>query len=78
MEEPTIAQKSPYVMDMKAGTYAFCKCGKSSKNPFCDGSHKDTSFSPEMVTIEDDKKVAWCGCKHTKNSAFCDGTHKSL
>jgi len=78
MKEPKIAQKSPYVMDMKAGKYAFCTCGESSKQPFCDGSHVEGDFKPEIVVLEEDKKVAWCGCKNSKNGSFCDGTHAKL
>jgi len=77
MSKPKIAQRSPYVMDMKAGKYAFCTCGESSKNPFCDGAHSGTDFKPEIVVIEEDRKVAWCGCKRSKNS-FCDGAHARL
>jgi len=78
MEKPEIAQKGPYVMDMEAGTYYFCACGKSKNQPFCDGSHKGSAFIPKKVEIAEAKKVAWCGCKQTKNGAFCDGTHRSL
>lgn len=78
MENPEIAQKGPYVMDMEAGTYYFCACGKSKNQPFCDGSHKGSSFVPKKVEIAEAKTVAWCGCKHSKNGAFCDGTHKTL
>ncbi len=78
MEKPEIAQKGPYVMDMEAGTYYFCACGKSKNQPFCDGSHKGSAFVPKKVEIAEAKKVAWCGCKQTKNGAFCDGTHRSL
>ena len=75
---PKIVQKSPFVMDEKAGKKAFCSCGLSANNPYCDGSHKGSGFTPEIVEITKDKKVAWCGCKHSKKGAFCDGTHKSL
>ena len=27
-------------------SYYWCSCGKSSKQPFCDGSHKGTEFTP--------------------------------
>jgi CDGSH-type Zn-finger protein len=75
---PKIAQKLPYIKEEKAGRKAFCTCGLSSKNPYCDGSHKGTGFSPEIVIIEEDKKVAWCGCKHSSKGAFCDGSHRNL
>ncbi len=78
MDKPKIAQKMPYVMDMKAGKYAFCTCGESSKQPFCDGSHGPTNFKPEIIDLEEDKKVAWCGCKHSANGGFCDGTHSKI
>jgi len=78
MEEPKIAQKAPYVLDLDPGTYYWCSCGKSSKQPFCDGSHKGTKFVPEKVEIAENKKVALCGCKHSKNGAFCDGAHAKL
>lgn len=78
MEKPKIAQKSPIVQDVKAGTYYWCTCGQSTNQPFCDGSHKGTGFAPKAVTVEEDKKVAWCACKNSSNGAFCDGTHRNL
>ncbi len=75
---PKTVQKRPYVIEEKAGKKAFCSCGLSSKDPYCDGSHKDTGFSPEIVELKENKKVAWCGCKQSVNGAFCDGTHKTL
>ena len=78
MDTPKIAQKSPYVLDVKAGTYYHCSCGQSKNQPFCDGSHKGTTFTPHVVEITEDKKVAFCGCKHSAKGAFCDGAHAKL
>lgn len=65
-------------MDMKAGKYAWCACGRSEQQPFCDGSHSSTDLRPILVTLDKDSKVAWCGCKHTGGQPFCDGAHKGL
>lgn len=78
MEKPTVAQKAPFVLDNEAGNYFWCACGKSSKQPFCDGSHKGSAFTPLKTTIEKKVKNAWCGCKNTSNPPFCDGTHAKL
>lgn len=78
MPTPTIAQKSPFVKKMPAGTYWWCACGLSKDQPFCDGSHKGTGFAPKKVELATEQTVAWCGCKHSANGAFCDGTHKKL
>lgn len=80
-QDPVIAQDKPYVMEMEPGTYWWCSCGKSKKQPFCDGAHKaDGCFKPIKVEIDQKRKVAWCGCKHSKKecAAFCDGTHSRL
>jgi CDGSH-type Zn-finger protein len=78
MSEPTIAAKVPKVMELEAGTYYYCTCGKSANQPFCDGSHKGTDFEPKVFELKEKKKVALCQCKHTGNAPFCDGTHKNL
>jgi len=78
MSNPTVAQKFPYVREMAPGTYFWCACGNSKDQPFCDGSHKGTGFSPVKVDFAETKKVAFCGCKHTKGQPFCDGSHKGL
>lgn len=79
MEEPKIAQKGPYAVEVKEGqTYYWCACGRSASQPFCDGSHKVTSFTPVAFTAEKSETVHLCGCKHTKNPPFCDGTHNKL
>jgi CDGSH-type Zn-finger protein len=78
MDKPEIAQKSPYVLDLAPGTYWWCACGRSRNQPFCDGSHKTTSFTPVKTEIAAPQKVALCGCKRTKTPPFCDGSHKQL
>lgn len=79
MSTPIIAQKSPIAVDVEAGkTYYWCSCGKSAMQPFCDGGHKGSGFSPTPYTAEKTGKVYFCGCKHSGNGALCDGAHKSL
>jgi len=78
MDKPNTPQKKPYVMDMEAGQYFWCACGKSNNQPFCDGSHKGSEFTPVRQQIEEPKKVAWCGCKHSSTPPFCDGSHNKL
>lgn len=79
MAEPEIAQKSPYAVNVEAGkTYYWCACGRSKNQPFCDGSHKGTGFSPVSFTAEKAEKVFLCGCKHSAKKPFCDGGHKKL
>ncbi|MGI9542131.1 MAG: CDGSH iron-sulfur domain-containing protein, partial [Cyclobacteriaceae bacterium] len=74
MDQPSIPQKNPYVMDLEPGNYAWCACGKSENQPYCDGSHKGSEFTPIVEKITEAKKVAWCGCKHSGNKPYCDGS----
>ena len=78
MTEPDIAQRAPFVLPCQAGTYAWCACGRSKNQPYCDGSHKGTGLSPIVEQLAEARTVAWCGCKHSKTKPFCDGTHKTL
>ena len=78
MTDPKIAQRSPYVMEVEPGTYAWCACGGSQNQPYCDGSHAGTGLAPIVEKIEEARTVAWCGCKQSGNKPFCDGTHSSL
>jgi CDGSH-type Zn-finger protein len=78
MNQAKTPSKLPAVLELEAGTYYWCSCGESANQPFCDGSHKGTAFSPVSFTIEEKKKVALCNCKHSGNGVFCDGSHKRL
>ena len=79
MDTPVIAQRAPIVVTVEAGkTYWWCACGRSKNQPFCDSSHKGSSFNPIewQATISEQK---WfCCCKHSAKKPFCDGTHKKL
>jgi CDGSH-type Zn-finger protein len=79
MSEPVVAQKSPYAIEVEAGkSYFWCACGQSSKQPFCDGSHKGTDFTPVKYSSETDSKVFFCGCKASGKAPVCDGSHSKL
>ncbi|MCZ7585457.1 MAG: CDGSH iron-sulfur domain-containing protein [Deltaproteobacteria bacterium] len=78
MPEPKIAERSPAVLDLEPGDYMWCQCGRSSNQPFCDGSHRGTGLFPKQFSVDENKTVALCRCKHTGNAPFCDGTHKTV
>ncbi|HIK46052.1 MAG TPA: CDGSH iron-sulfur domain-containing protein [Leptolyngbyaceae cyanobacterium M65_K2018_010] len=78
MSEPVIADTQPMVMELEVGDYFWCTCGRSAGQPFCDGSHQGTGFTPMKLTLETQRQVALCACKHTGNPPFCDGSHTTL
>jgi CDGSH-type Zn-finger protein len=79
MTTPAIGGKAPIPVEVKAGQdYWWCTCGQSKNQPFCDGSHKGSTFSPQKFTAPEDKKVFFCTCKQTKNGPMCDGSHKAI
>jgi CDGSH-type Zn-finger protein len=78
MDQPDCPQKSPYVIEVEPGTYAWCACGKSQKQPYCDGSHAGSGFRPMIETVSETRRIAWCGCKQSANPPHCDGSHKAL
>jgi len=79
MSNPVIADNKPKAVELKQGEeYYFCTCGRSAKQPFCDGSHKGTAFTPRPFKADKDETAYLCACKHTGNAPFCDGTHKKF
>lgn len=78
MAEPTSPRKEPYVEEAAPGTYAWCACGQSAAQPYCDGSHKGTGMTPIIEKVEEKKTIAWCGCKHSQTKPHCDGSHNKL
>lgn len=76
MKEAKVAGKGPIAVEIKQGEKkAWCSCGLSAKQPFCDGSHRGTDFKPLIFEEEADTKVYLCTCKKTKNPPYCDGSH---
>lgn len=78
MSEPVCAKKGSFSVTLEAGDYWYCTCGKSQSQPFCDGSHKDTDFSPLKVTIAEQGTYYFCGCKRSGNPPYCDGSHNRI
>src|SRR6476659_3757003 len=76
---PEIGGRRPLGIDVEAGkSYWWCACGRSKSQPFCDGSHKGTAFSPVEWKAERAEQAWFCACKRTGNRPMCDGSHKKL
>jgi CDGSH-type Zn-finger protein len=79
MVNPVIAQKAPYETEVEEGkSYFWCACGKSAKQPFCDGTHAGTGIQPLKYKAEKSGRLFFCGCKHSARKPLCDGSHSKL
>jgi len=79
MDKPIVADNKPVQVNLSKGQeYHFCTCGRSNSQPFCDGSHVGTTFTPRVIVSDEDQEAWLCACKHTGNTPFCDGSHKQF
>lgn len=77
MIDPVRASDTPFAVAVEEGkSYYWCACGRSAKQPFCDGAHTGTGISPKKYEAPASKTVYFCGCKVTRNQPLCDGSHK--
>ncbi len=77
--EAVVANKQPIEVHLEAGkSYWWCSCGKSAKQPFCDGSHQGGPFTPVEYKPEKSASAWFCACKQTGHPPLCDGKHKQL
>lgn len=78
MDKPTIAGRKPIKATLKPSGQFWCSCGESTNQPWCDGSHKGTGFTPLKIAVDEETEAHMCLCKHTKNPGYCDGSHSKL
>jgi len=79
MDKPKVADTCPKQVELEAGKkYAYCTCGLSANQPFCDGKHSGTDFVPMVFTAEETKTAHFCQCKQTGSAPNCDGSHKNI
>ena len=78
MDKAKRASDTPIAVEVEAGkAYFWCACGLSQVQPFCDGSHQDTGYSPLRYDANESGKVFFCGCKASNNAPLCDGSHNN-
>ena len=67
----------PVKVQLSAGRHAICCCGRTGDAPRCDGSHKGTDITPQIVDLDEDQTIAWCTCRGSGKLPMCDGSHRN-
>lgn len=70
--------KTPYKIAVEEGKlYAWCSCGHTQTEPFCNGAHRDHSSEKKSLKFiaKESKEVYLCTCKKTRTPPYCDGSH---
>lgn len=83
LTEPIVAGAVPAAVELDAGTHAWCSCGRSESQPFCDGAHKVVNaaggdHAPVPIKLRKRTSMTLCMCKQTSTPPYCDGTHDAL
>ncbi|HEY9623203.1 MAG TPA: CDGSH iron-sulfur domain-containing protein [Crinalium sp.] len=55
-----------FILQLEAGTHWICSCGQSKNSPYCDGSHKGTTFQPLALELAALSTVEISGSVNTK------------
>jgi CDGSH-type Zn-finger protein len=71
---PISPQVGPYPVRAEEGKpYAWCSCGLSATQPWCDGSHRGTNFKPLVFVAPVSGTFYMYGCKRSNNKPYCFG-----
>jgi CDGSH iron-sulfur domain-containing protein 3 len=72
------AASHPEVIELGAGTYHWCQCGKTRTVPYCDGSHEGSGVQPLAFAVAEPITSAICNCGLTANPPYCSGAHVDI
>lgn len=69
--KPEIAQKSPYAVEVESGkSYYWCSCGKSKNQPFCDGAHQGSEFTPVVYNATEKRPCIFVAVSKAPTSLY--------
>lgn len=77
-ETPRVCDTKPLAVEVEPGKHFWCSCGRSSRPPFCDGSHKGSGLQPVLIEVAETTTIHFCQCKRTGNPPHCDGSHRGV
>jgi hypothetical protein len=69
---PITATPRCVVETVEAGERWWCACGKSERQPYCDGSHRGGPVGPLVIAFHATRVLEWCCCKLTRTPPYCD------
>lgn len=80
MRDPDRPQKrAPIAVELVEGEmYYHCLCGKSAREPFCDGAHKGGPIGPTKFVAKATGPAKICACGLSGEMPYCDGSHNQI